>query len=142
MTRNVCTPLSSFLLLDMNLCLSVVYIPSETWIEWSFLCKWLSLGFRFLVRGDNWCSVPLLALGPGLAWTCAGPVDSATVSVVHMYLIPIVSGRPYFLDVIYPLWLLKSLPLFCISPWVLSGGFDEEVYNLGPYTYYYNCRRT
>jgi hypothetical protein len=72
----------------------------------------------FLIRGRTLCPLPLLSAGILFYWTCAGLVCSVTVSVIPFVIIPALSGRCYFLEVIHFLWVLQSLCLFFwMGPW-------------------------
>lgn len=66
-----------------DLLLSVANVHSEISFYKTnfFLCKWLLIRDSILVKMGAGIHFPVWASGPHLAWSCAGPVHAATVSV-------------------------------------------------------------
>lgn len=83
-----------------------------------FLCKSMSISDSFLVRNGSLCPLSPLSAGPCLAWSYVDPMHDAGLCESVCVTSRVVSGRHCFLEIIHPLWLLKSSHLLChVAPW-------------------------
>jgi hypothetical protein len=64
-----------------GLLLGVVYIPCETALKGTFLCKWLPSWESSLVGDGRLWPLPVSVPARHLTWTCTGSAQAAMVSV-------------------------------------------------------------